>query len=422
MARQIYRQAALDRLASPEQLDRPHALASIWGWGAVLALLVAILGVSVWALFSSAPVKVAARGIVLKEGGLVEAVADVGGPIEALEVTTGQSVEAGQPIARFSRVELERTLRAKRAELAGAMSRRARLEAFYSEQDERERSAEDERLASIAEAQVLAERREAMLSKQTEDLARLQGQNVVTNVRLMEGELQLASARERLAELDDETKLLALKRLERRSRYDLALLDEQLKVEALERDVAHLEARLADERAVRSPAAGRIVELKLNPGDVAADGAAVATLEPIDAAGSDAIAILYLQSAVGKRVQPGMQAEISPTAFQPAQYGHILGDVVFVSSVPATAAGMRRVLRNEQLAQQLAGGTAPFEVRVRFRSDPATPSGLAWSSSDGPPGPVAAGALLDAKIVVARRPIADLVFPGLAGALGLGGE
>jgi hypothetical protein len=43
MTRQIYRQAALDRLASPEQLDRPYKLVGSLGWLLLLGLFAVIL-------------------------------------------------------------------------------------------------------------------------------------------------------------------------------------------------------------------------------------------------------------------------------------------------------------------------------------------------------------------------------------------
>ena len=58
MAKQIFRQAALDRLASPEQLDRPYRLVSAPVWmGLAVAIGATFLAVG-WAAFATAPVKV----------------------------------------------------------------------------------------------------------------------------------------------------------------------------------------------------------------------------------------------------------------------------------------------------------------------------------------------------------------------------
>ena len=57
--RQIYRQAALDRLASPERLDRPGRLVGGLGWPALALLVAAICAALVWVATARAPVRIA---------------------------------------------------------------------------------------------------------------------------------------------------------------------------------------------------------------------------------------------------------------------------------------------------------------------------------------------------------------------------
>ncbi len=68
MARQIFRQEALDRLASPDLLDRPVRIVRPVGWlglGILLATALVALG---WTAVTKAPVKVAGVGIVQPAG------------------------------------------------------------------------------------------------------------------------------------------------------------------------------------------------------------------------------------------------------------------------------------------------------------------------------------------------------------------
>jgi HlyD family secretion protein len=75
---------------------------------------------------------------------------------------------------------------------------------------------------------------------------------------------------------------------------------------------------------------------------------------------------------------------------------------------------MRRVLQNDQLVQQLSIGGAPIEVRLALTVDADTATGFKWSASQGPVGGVNAGTLLDGRVVVAERPLIDLVIPGFS--------
>ena len=385
--------------------------------GAVIALL---LGGAGWALQAQAPVKVTASGIVLQQGGLTEIVADRAGRIERIALSPGDIVGAGEPVAEFLRSDLSRDLANTLSELEDARSRLGHLTRFYEEQDRRETRAEEERRVGIAETRDLLIKREAQLSEHIGRLAQLVRQKIVLQTRLMDAEFELTNARERLAQLNDEALKLGLQTIDRRKRQELALLEERLKVDSLQRQADRLQEELEEQRFVRTADSGRVVEIKVNRGDVVGAGNAIATLAPAEVSGEEAVGVLYVTPADGKRIEAGMAVEVVPSVYRREEYGHIKGEVIFVSSVPATAAGMRSVLRNEQLVTQFSKGAAPFEVRARFLPDPSTPSGLAWSASNGPDGEVNPGTLLDAAILVERLPIANLFVPGLAERLGVG--
>lgn len=66
--KRIYRQAALDRLASPEQLDHLVPVVDARGWLALAVCAVLALGVLAWSLAGALPVEVAARGTLAGDG------------------------------------------------------------------------------------------------------------------------------------------------------------------------------------------------------------------------------------------------------------------------------------------------------------------------------------------------------------------
>jgi HlyD family secretion protein len=172
---------------------------------------------------------------------------------------------------------------------------------------------------------------------------------------------------------------------------------------------------------ILSPYPGQVVEVKVNSGDVVAAGTPIAMLAPTADEAADTLGVIYVSPTDGKRIRPGMEAEIVPSIYRREEYGFIRAKVVSVSPVPATAEGMRRVVKNDRLVTQLSGGGAPFEVRVHFDRDASVPSGLQWSASKGPPAAIAAGNLIDAAILVDRKPIANLLVPGIDTMLGLKG-
>ena len=97
--RRIFRQAALDRLSSPEQLDQLVVVADPVGWlaaGTVTALLAAIL---VWGIWGKIPDQVNGKGILVSsEGRVLDAMSPAAGTIAGLGgslITQTAGLDAG---------------------------------------------------------------------------------------------------------------------------------------------------------------------------------------------------------------------------------------------------------------------------------------------------------------------------------------
>src|SRR5690242_3986668 len=99
-AKRIFRDAALERLNSPEQLDQrigviPPAMRLLAASTAVI-----ILAALAWAVFGSVPTRVSGRGVLIadKDGNFAIAAISSGLVLKML-VKTGDRVRAGAPIA-----------------------------------------------------------------------------------------------------------------------------------------------------------------------------------------------------------------------------------------------------------------------------------------------------------------------------------
>jgi HlyD family secretion protein len=411
MAESIYRKTALDRMASPERLDAPLKLVGRPSWLLFGAFAVAIAAAIAWAVATQAPVKVGASGILINRTGLAEIVAGDDGRIETLLVAPGDSVTVGQPIATVARTELTRELQEARSQLLQAQTRYARLGEFYGDQDVQRDGADAVRLDTIAETRRVLNERVEFLEQKAERMEALVERGFLQRDRLVEVQIDLAEARERISNLGESALRVRIDANERSGAAELALLDEQRNIDEQERLIERLSARLSDEEVIRSRHAGLVTEVKVNAGDVVARGSAIATVAPEDD-GSSLVALLYVPAADGKRIEPGMSAEIVPTTVERAVFGHIPGRVASVAPLPATAEGMRRVLQNDQLVQQLLAGGAPIEVRIALGRDAGNASGFAWSASRGPEASISAGSIVSGQVVVDRRRVIGWLLPG----------
>ncbi|MEA1051738.1 NHLP bacteriocin system secretion protein [Lamprobacter modestohalophilus] len=409
--RQIFRRVALDRLASPDRVDRPLRVVGGAGWLALVAILAGLGGFLFWVVGAEAPVKVQARGIVISAGGLDQIVANTHGRLKALNVHPGDRVAAGQVVATFEQAELSRELEAANAKLADARQRYEQLSEFYRENDRREAELALQRIETIQQSRELLLERLILLNKRHDGIASLVDRKVITDEELIDAQLELSDVRERLAALDDEEMALAARKQERLSEQRLALLDEELEIRQSLRLTERLEARLEEQLNLLSPHAGRVVEVMADPGEVVEPGQALATVASANDTESTLTVFLFVNPADGKRIRAGMLTEIIPAAFRPEEFGYMLGRVEVVSELPATLAGMRRVLKNDELARELTQAGVPFEVRVSLLADPNTTSGYRWSSSRGPDAEINAGMLVSARVIVNRVRLISLAIP-----------
>lgn len=101
MAKQVFREQALERLSSPEQLDRLMSLTSPRLWitlaGAGVLLAVAIL----WACLGTIATTIEADGVLTRPGGVATARAVCSGTVEQILVSVGDRVRAGQELVRL---------------------------------------------------------------------------------------------------------------------------------------------------------------------------------------------------------------------------------------------------------------------------------------------------------------------------------
>ncbi|MBC7251032.1 MAG: HlyD family efflux transporter periplasmic adaptor subunit, partial [Anaerolineae bacterium] len=98
----VFRQVALERLSSPEQLDQLVQVVSPAGWMALLALGLLLLAALSWGVWGSIPTKISGQGVLLAPGGVNDVVSLASGQIVDIYFDVGDVIQAGQVVARVS--------------------------------------------------------------------------------------------------------------------------------------------------------------------------------------------------------------------------------------------------------------------------------------------------------------------------------
>lgn len=95
----LYRKTSLEKMSSPEQLDKMIVITPPSFWGAVLGAALIVAAALLWAVFGRLPVNVNTQGIYVSSGGVYSLYAENTGVVSEVAVKVGDSIEAGDIMA-----------------------------------------------------------------------------------------------------------------------------------------------------------------------------------------------------------------------------------------------------------------------------------------------------------------------------------
>ena len=412
----IFRKAALDRLSSPEQLDRLVTVADARGWIAAGGLTLVIGFMLVWSVLGRIATEVQAKGILVTEGGrVINATSQAGGIVDSLTLRVGDVVQRGQRVATIRQIADEQKLaNARQVVTERARTLEARRTALAREAAMRKENTRLRR-AALQEVSRMAEERSNYLQKQLglrQDMLARQFTTAdrvdQTRAELNQARQSISDSRAQMAAVDSEEMQANLANERELSQLDDLLADGR-------RSASEIETHIGQTSIVEAPASGRITEIAISEGALVAPGGTVLSIET---QGTRLQAVVYIPTEDGKKVAPGAIARVSPATVKKEEYGTLQARVDAISSFPSTPQGMIAVLQNQALAQSFAGAGSPYEARLDL-APAATPTGYGWSSGEGPALDLTSGTTVEAQIVVREDAPLDLLLPFLRAALGM---
>ncbi len=412
----LFRQSALERLATPEQLDRALSVTTAKMWLALVMLMAMAAAVVVWSVVGTLSTYVSANGILLNRGGVVvDAVPSNSGTLTAIIPTVGDHVEAGSIVAESTHRETAERYRSARAEvderarsLAEERSRAAAADSLIEGNLARQR----QRLARLERS---ARQSVETARKRLEDHGQLFEERVVTRVSVERSQRAFDQAQRELFDITRRRDDLESHELRRQHDRNARITAAETRLRTAERQANELGASL-ETRRILAPASGRVIEIKASVGTVLHPGQPLLSIETL---GDGLEALVYLPPADGKRVEAGMRVLISPVTVRRESSGAILGTVENVSEFPVSLDGMVAVLQNRDLAQNFSRSGPPHASRILLATDPTTASGFAWTSPKGAEVTLTSGTLISVEVEVASQPPIALVVPLVKELLGL---
>ncbi|MCC5789724.1 MAG: NHLP bacteriocin system secretion protein [Opitutales bacterium] len=404
----LFRKVSLERLSSPEQLDRLLEVVSPRGWLALLTVFLALAAGLTWGFLGNLPSKVEGQGILIRGCSVLDVVSEHSGRLEQILVRSGDLVEEGQVIARLNQAALEVQITNQKVQLESFQNQDEALRIVENRNQSLEAENLEEQTTSIRETIRNFRQQADFLESRIESQEQLAEAGLLTQATVLETRSTFFSVQQEIAAAQAQIQNLEIQRLEGEKRVQQERNRRALEIEQTRLSLEELKAQRARSTEIVSPHEGRVLQVMTSEGNLVDAGTSVLTMELTD---PELQLVAFLPPADGKRVVPGMEVNITPTTVKPEEYGYLRGRVVDVSAFPSTPQGMMRILRNDSLVQQMSARGSPIEVVVEPITDPDTPSGFEWTSRRGPDQPIVAGTLAFASVVVEERRPITLVVP-----------
>lgn len=469
----LFRKEALERSASPEQLDQLIQVVSPKRWLSLAALGTLVTAGTAWSVFGQIPTTVTGQGLLIYPSDMVTVQSGSSGQIAAIEVSEGEMIDVGDVIATVDQSELETQLALAQQQLTqlqqqDAIARqqqqqRGGLDAVAIAQQRRTLEQQLRSLQTLTPvlrtraAESLTSQRQAleqqiatqssMLSvyqQRWENWQSLAEKGAMSREEVLEAQLAYQEVQTQLNQLEAELEALDLQDTEAQQNYlsnqaQISELQAQLQdlhataaaqreqdttsgtvrqkeIQTTERTIAQLQQQLARDSQITSDYNGQVVEIMAQPGERLEPGMGVSLIATHAEGETQLTSVAFLPVSEGKKITKGMALQATPTTVKREEYGGILGTVSRVSSFPVTQAGAARLVGNPDILPGIMGQGPHVAVFAQLEPDENSKniSGLRWSASpEGPEQPMSPGMTTTVRVTIeTRRPI-SYVMPFL---------
>lgn len=391
-------------------LDRGIVVVGRAGWLLLAVVGALMMALFVWSFAGELQTRVNGRCMVMSSEGLMDIKAGAAGRLADMGVRTGDWIKAGDVIAAIAQPDQDERIKRLESRLIEIQQRAVRNEALSAHGVKLSNEAFARRQSFLAKQIEVAKSRAEIELNQIETTRQLAEQRLATKRSVDDAvrahratELSIDSLRRQLADLERERTDLAKRESDEKSQIQLERSEAQRELAA-----ARSERRRTTE--VRSAFAGRVVEIKASRGSLVSMDSPIALIERTGSEAAGMEVVMYVASSDGKKVNPGMTAELLPATTRREEHGFLAGKVSFVSDYPATPQALLATLGSEDLVKELISVAAPFEVRIRLDTRDGRP---VWTRPTPDAPSVRPGTLCRGEISVRKERPIGFVIPAL---------
>ena len=407
---QLFRQDVMDRLNSPERLDELLRITSPRGWIALLSLALVILTALAWGIYGTISTKVDGSGIFIDPEGVHPVISLGSGRLSSIRVKVGAIVEVGQLVATMTNPDVQKQLDNQKIMLSALETEYAQEKNLMEKESESKRRVLGAQRDNITSSIKIQDSKAKWLKDRLSAYEDLFSEGYVLKQNVVQTRLDLDNTMLESEKLQNELGNNHLQEVELQESLQQRIFKQKFDIAQAKGKVELLERQLEESTQVFSPIKGTVISLEAMEESMIQTGMTILNVEPLE----PGLKVFMSVSAMkGKKIQPGMTAEITPTTVKREEYGYIFGTVIDISEFPITADSLMRLFNNRSFVEDAIRLGPLTSVNIEPVKDTTTRSGFKWSSQKGARVLVTVGTLCSGEVVVKLQSPISLVIPKL---------
>lgn len=410
--KKIFRDKALQKASSPDQIDDLMHIIQPRVWISVFAVLFLIIISILWGFLGNIPTLVNGTGIILRSDMVGGIYANGNGELMAISVMEGDAVSKGQVIGRIKNPEL-------RAEIENLEKHIAELSVEINSQNQitdsildSEMHYAEQKYQSIKISITRNKEKQKILEDRIRDQDELLKKGLITRQTYLNSLDELKKLEINEDQLISEFTEIEIEKSRNTKGARLSIFDNRLILKDQLRKLELLKIELDDTENVRSNYDGIVLEQRAFVGSLVTQGTVIAVIEP-STGNTDQRAVVFVLLKDAKKLRQGMKSYIVPTVVKKEESGMIIGEVSHVAEYPISYVGLVNIVGSDLLASEISKSGVPVFVKINLEKDPNSFSGYRWTSGKGPNIKIKSGTQVEVNILVKEQKPISLLLPWL---------
>lgn len=411
----VFRKGSLERLSSPEHLDKMITITDSKGWLALGSMMFLISIIVVWGFVGALPTKVSGSGILIKSGGIKAVQHSTSGTITDISISVGDQVEKGEVIARLGVSSTLTQISNSMFELKSMKEQKERYLEYFAKNESLKRSyfedskATHEEMLRDLDRDIQDQKRIIVSERELLEKGGISREDLKISIQKLDA---LESNRDNI---NNTLKQIHMEEISFKKQHEDQLIALSNSIKEKESEILYLQDVLDHSSKIVSPYSGRVVSSFIDKGTIISAGQELLRVEVSGKSVRNLEAVIFVPAEVAKKIEIGMEAQISPSTVNPSQYGVILGMVTAIDDYPSSYQSISNLLGDE-LARTYSQISDPIKVIVNLIPED-NYSGFRWSSKRGPEIKISTGTPASAEIKIKEQRPITIVFPSLSSLL-----